>query len=273
LAPLAAQTMTDTGNSPPLVAVPANTREHEAYHWHGAADTYLQAIVHGVGGIPLIVPRLGDAVDFDALVTRIDGVLLTGGRTNVRPESYGAAPDPRAEPHDPDRDALAFALARAALRHGVPLFAICRGVQELNVALGGSLHSEVQEIEGRHDHRAPKSESRDERFAIRQDLKIVPGGMLADILGAGTIRINSLHRQAIDRLGEGLVVEATAPDGTIEAVSVAGAPTFALGVQWHPEYWVRTDPPSARLFAAFAAAIRKRMAARESVPETAQAAE
>jgi len=265
--------MTDSLNNPPLVALPANTREHEAYHWHGTADTYLQAIVHGIGGIPLIVPRLSDEVDFDALVTRVDGVLLTGGRTNVHPSSYGAEPDPRAEPHDPNRDALAFALARAALRHGVPLFAICRGVQELNVALGGSLYSEVQEIEGRHDHRAPKSEDRDERFAIRQDVHILPNGMLGEIIGAGTIRVNSLHRQAIDRLGEGLVVEATAPDGTIEAVSVAGAPTFALGVQWHPEYWVRTDPPSAKLFAAFGAAIRKRMTERQPAVEPAQAAE
>jgi putative glutamine amidotransferase len=265
--------MTDTRNNPPLVAVPANTKELEAYHWHGAADTYLQAIVHGIGGIPLIVPYLSDEVDFDALVARVDGVLLTGGRTNIHPENYGAPADPRAEPHDPGRDALAFALARAALRHGVPLFAVCRGVQELNVALGGSLHSEVQEIAGRHDHRAPKSEDRDARFAIRQDVEIVPGGLLAEILGAGTVRVNSLHRQAIDRLGEGLMVEATAPDGTIEAVSVVGAPTFALGVQWHPEYWVRTDPPSTKLFAAFGAAIRKRMAEREPVPAAAQAAE
>lgn len=265
--------MTDTRSHPPLIAVPANTKELEAYHWHGAAETYLQAIVHGVGGIPLIVPYLSDEVDFDALAERIDGVLLTGGRTNVHPSSYGAPPDPRAEPHDPSRDALAFSLARAALRHGLPLFAICRGVQELNVALGGSLYSEVQEIEGRIDHRAPKSESRDERFAIRQDVRIVPGGVLAGILGSGTVRVNSLHRQAIDRLGEGLVVEATALDGTTEAVSVAGAPTFAVGVQWHPEYWVRTDPPSAKLFAAFSAAIKERMAQRAAAITPAQAAE
>lgn len=257
--------MTVNRSNPPLVAVPANTKELEAYHWHGAADTYLQAIVHGLGGIPLIVPYMGDEIDFEALVTRVDGVLLTGGRTNVHPERYGAEPDPRAEPHDHDRDALAISLARATLRHGVPLFAICRGVQELNVALGGSLHSEVQEIEGRMDHRAPKSDSRDERFAIRQDVHIEPGGQLAEILGAGTIKVNSLHRQAIDRLGEGLIVEATAPDGTVEAVRVAGAATFALGVQWHPEYWVRTDGPSGKLFAAFGAAIRQRMESRGSV--------
>jgi putative glutamine amidotransferase len=265
--------MTDIRNNPPVVALPANTKELEAYQWHGAAETYLQAIVHGIGGIPLIVPHLNDEIDFDALMARVDAVLLTGGRTNVHPEHYGAAADPRAEPHDLRRDALAFALARAALRNGVPLFAICRGVQELNVALGGSLFSEVQEIEGRDDHRAPKSESRDERFAIRHDVYIEPGGLLAGIVGPDPIRVNSLHRQAIDRLGEGLIVEARAPDGTVEAVRVAGAPTFALGVQWHPEYWVRTDPPSAKLFAAFAAAIRERMEQRDRTIEPAAAAE
>jgi len=265
--------MIDAIANPPVVALPANTKELEAYQWHGTAETYLQAIIHGFGGIPLIVPYLSDEVDFDALIARVDGVLLTGGRTNVLPEHYGAPADPRAEPHDPSRDRLAFALARAALRHGVPLFAICRGVQELNVALGGSLLSEVQEIDGRHDHRAPKSESRDERFAIRHDVHIEPGGMFAEVVGPGPIRVNSLHRQAIDRLGEGLIIEARAPDGTIEAVRVAGAPTFALGVQWHPEYWVRTDPPSAKLFAAFGAAIRERMQLRDRSSAPAVAAE
>lgn len=257
--------MTRNPTNPPIVALPANTKELEAYQWHGSAETYLQAVVHGLGGIPLIVPSLGEDIDFDALVTRVDGVLLTGGRTNIHPKRYGAPADARAEPHDHHRDELALTLARAALRHGVPLFAICRGVQELNVALGGSLHSEVQEIEGRDDHRAPQSESRDERFAIRHEVHIAPGGKLAEIVGDGPIAVNSLHRQAIDQLGEGLVVEATAPDGTIEAVRVAGAPTFALGVQWHPEYWVRTDGPSGKLFAAFGEAIRDHMTRRESL--------
>lgn len=254
--------MTRNPSNPPIVALPANTKELETYQWHGAAETYLQAIVHGIGGIPLIVPSLGEAVDLDALIERVDGVLLTGGRTNIHPERYGAPADPRAEPHDHRRDELALTLATAALRHGVPLFAICRGVQELNVALGGSLHSEVQELEGRHDHRAPRSDDRDERFAIREEVTIEPDGLLAKILGTGPVRVNSLHRQAIDRLGEGLVVEARALDGTVEAVSVAGAPTFALGVQWHPEYWVRTDGPSGKLFAAFGDAIRDHMAKR-----------
>lgn len=262
-------------SSPPIVVLPANTKELESYQWHGAADTYLRAVLNGVGGIPLIIPAFADAIDIDALLARVDGVLLTGGRTNVHPERYGAPADPRAEPHDHERDSLTLPLAKTAIKRGIPLFAICRGVQELNVALGGSLFSEVHEIEGRHDHRAPTSESRDERFAIRQDVNIEPGGILAGILGTGTIKVNSLHRQAIDRLGKGLAVEATAPDGTIEAVRVTDAPSFALGVQWHPEYWVSSDEPSAKLFAAFGEAIRHRMALRNAalVEDDAEAAE
>lgn len=250
--------------TPPLVALPADVKELERYRWHGAVESYLRAITVGLGGIPLIVPSLADAIDIDALLERVDGILLTGSRSNVHPERYGAKPDPSSEPYDHDRDAMTLPLIKAALQRGVPLFAICRGMQELNVALGGTLISEVQEVEGRSDHRAPKVDHQDERFAIRQDVHIEPGGILAGIVGADTLRVNSLHRQAIDRLGEGLVVEATAPDGTIEAVRVADAPAFAVGVQWHPEYWVRSDEPSAKLFAAFGEAIRLRMSRRES---------
>jgi putative glutamine amidotransferase len=143
-------------------------------------------------------------------------------------------------------------------------------MQELNVALGGTLIAEVHEQEGRSDHRAPAVDDQDMRFSIRQDVIVEPGGTLAGIFGAGTVRVNSLHRQALGKLGEGLVVEARAPDGTIEAVRVAGAPGFAIGVQWHPEYWVASDTPSARLFAAFGKAVRARMAARDRLPAAAE---
>lgn len=256
--------MTRNNRNPPLIALPADVREVEDAEWHGVTETYLRAITAGMGGIPLIVPSLADAIDIDALLERVDGILLTGSRSNVDPQRYGAASSPHTEPHDHARDAMTIPLVKAALQRGVPLFAICRGMQELNVALGGSLFSEVQEIEGRDDHRAPESDQRDERFAIRQDVRLEPGGALAEIFKTRTIKVNSLHRQAVDRLGEGLVVEATAPDGTIEAVNVIDAPAFALGVQWHPEYWAATDTASAKLFAAFGHAIRDRMARIES---------
>jgi len=245
----------------PIVAVAADVKDIEGYRWHAVADTYLRALVEGAGVLPLILPSL-DNLDFDALLDRVDGVLLPGSRSNVHPALYGEPATKKAEPHDPRRDALTLPLIAATLRRGVPLFAICRGMQELNVAHGGTLIAEVRELAGRSDHRAPAHEDHDVRFAIRQDVEVKPGGVLAAILGAGTVRVNSLHRQAIGRLGDGLAVEATAPDGTVEAISVRSARNFALGVQWHPEYWVTSDAPSRALFTAFGEAIRGRLATR-----------
>ena len=242
---------------PPLILVPADVRPGDGYAWHAAPETYLAALVHASGALPLILPSLAVTPDFDALLSRVDGVLLTGSRSNVDPERYGSPATPETEPHDKRRDAVTLPLIAAVLRRGVPLFAICRGMQELNVALGGTLIAKVHEEPGRSDHRAPASDDADIRFAINHDVTIVPGGVLADIMGTDTIRVNSLHHQAIGRLAEGLAVEATAPDGTIEAVRVEGAAGFALGVQWHPEYWVRTDAPSHKLFAAFGEAVRR----------------
>lgn len=245
----------------PLVAVAADVKELEGYRWHAAAENYLRALVDAAGVLPLILPSL-DGIDFDQLLARVDGVLLPGSRSNVRPDRYGETADERTFPHDPARDAVALPLIGATLARQVPLFAVCRGLQELNVAAGGTLVHEVQEIPGRDDHRAPPSPVQAERFAIRQEVTVAPGGKLAAILGEGTLRVNSLHHQAIGKLGADLTVEATAPDGTIEAVSVGGAGAFALGVQWHPEYWVTTDAPSRALFAAFGDAVRARMARR-----------
>jgi putative glutamine amidotransferase len=255
----------------PLVAVAADVKEINGFAWHAVIQTYLAALIQGSGAIPMIVPSLGDMLDIDALLDRVDGVLLPGSRSNVHPSEYGELPSERAEPHDRHRDAATLPLIRATLRHGVPLFAICRGMQELNVALGGTLVPEVHELPGRFDHRAQAGDDdQNLRYAIRQDVEVLPGGTLAGILGVGTIRVNSLHRQAIGRLAEGLAVEATAADGTIEAVRVRDAANFALGVQWHPEYWVRTDPPSERLFAAFGAALRMRLAARSEFDDAAE---
>jgi putative glutamine amidotransferase len=256
----------------PIVAVPADVKELDGYRWHAVVETYLNAVLVGIGGIPLILPSFGERIDLDALLERVDGVLVPGSRTNVHPGRYGEPASPKSEPYDERRDATTLPLIRAAIRHGVPLFAICRGMQELNVALGGTLVSEIQEVEGRHDHRAPVSDRQDERFAIRQDVQVAEDTALARIIGAGAVRVNSLHRQGIGRLADRLVVEATASDGTIEAVRVADATGFAIGVQWHPEYWVASDEPSAKLFAAFAKAIRARMTGRGNA-EAAIAAE
>jgi len=255
----------------PLVLVAADAKDIDGVVWHAAVEGYLTALVRGAGALPLILPAaLSPDLDVDSILQRVDGVLLPGSRSNVHPTRYGVRPSEKAEPHDPQRDSVTLPLITAAVRHGVPLFAICRGMQEMNVALGGTLVAEVHETPGRHDHRAPVHPERDARYAIRQDVHVLPGGLLATILGDGIVRVNSLHRQAVDRLAEPLRVEATAADGTVEAVSVRDSPAFALGVQWHPEYWVRTDVASQRLFTAFGDALRARLAARSGMSAAAE---
>lgn len=239
----------------PLVLVSSNLRIGDGHRWHAVAESYLRAAIEGSGAAVVMLPALPQGVDLGALLDRVDGVLLTGSRSNVHPARYGTAPSLGHEPYDLDRDATDFPLIDAALARGKPMLCICRGMQELNVALGGTLATEIQELEGRLDHRERMSELQEERYAIQHPIEVTPGGLLQRVVGATRIEVNSLHRQAIDRLGTGLAVEATAADGTIEAVSVAGSSAFVLGVQWHPEYWFRTDAPSAAIFRAFGEAI------------------
>jgi putative glutamine amidotransferase len=254
--------MPNSSHSTPIVAVPADYKEIDGYKWHAAAESYLKAIASGLGGIPLIVPALGEAIDLDALLDRVDGILVPGSRSNVHPSEYAREPETRSEPYDRRRDATTLPLIQKAIARGVPLFAICRGMQELNVALGGTLVPEVHAIEGRAVHYAPVGDPPDSRFAIRQDVLIEPGGMLAGLIGAGVRRVNSVHRQAVDRLAGNLA---------IEAVRVKEGPGFAIGVQWHPEYWVESDEVSSKLFAAFSRAIRERMAkTRKAALQTAE---
>jgi putative glutamine amidotransferase len=248
----------------PLVVLPTDVRRLEGYRWHAVTETYIEAALSAAGVLPLLLPSAGAGrIDLDTLLESVDGVLLTGSKSNVDPTLYGRRATRAHEPFDRDRDATTLPLIRAAIGRGVPLLAICRGMQELNVALGGTLANDIHGHEGNLDHRAPKSPERDERYGIRQEVRPAAGGCLATIVGAGDFRVNSLHRQAIDRLADGLTVEARAPDGVIEAVSVTGAPAFAVGVQWHPEYWSASDERSSRLFKAFGDAARARRQARK----------
>ncbi|MEF2073152.1 gamma-glutamyl-gamma-aminobutyrate hydrolase family protein [Consotaella aegiceratis] len=241
---------------PILVAVPADVREFENYRWHSAPETYLAALLRVAKAVPVIVPALTPEIDLDGLLQRVDGVLITGSATNVHPTRYGLSPSPAHEPFDEDRDRLTDALIRRTIDHGMPLLAICRGLQELNVTCGGTLATEIQSLPGRMDHRAPTHPDQDERFAPRHAVTLDGAGQLANLVGATEIQVNSLHRQAIDRLAGGLTVEARAPDGTVEAVSVDRARAFAFGVQWHPEYWAEDDDASRRIFEAFGEACR-----------------
>lgn len=240
----------------PLVAVATDVRAFENYTWHAAPQQYLEAAVSAAGVLPVLVPSFGERLDLDALLAAVDGVMITGSKSNVHPSLYGGDASEANGPYDIARDATTLPLIRKAVEYGVPLLAICRGIQEMNVALGGTLAAEIQDREGAIDHRAPAGRSQDERFAIRQNVSIKPGSCLAGIFGADDIKVNSLHRQGIDRLGPRLAVEAVAEDGTVEAVSVRGARAFAVGVQWHPEYWAGTDTTSRRIFEAFGDAVR-----------------
>lgn len=240
----------------PAVAIPADFRAFDNNVWHVVAHQYVRAAVEGAGVMPLLVPALEGGNDPDSILDRVDGLLVSGARSNVHPSLYGREATEADGPFDPGRDATSLPLIRRALQRAIPVLAICRGIQELNVALGGTLASEIQEQEGIWDHRKPDVPDLDQAYGIRQSVIIKEGSCLAGVLGAGTVEVNSLHRQAIARTAPRLTVEAVAEDGTIEAVSVIGARAFAVGVQWHPEYWVGTDAPSNALFKAFGDAVR-----------------
>lgn len=239
----------------PIVAIVADIREFDAELWHCVPEQYMTAIGKVANLLPLFVPTLGSNIDFDALLDRVDAVMLTGSKANVHPSNFGAEPHERYEPYDPNRDATSLPLTRAAVEKGVPLFAICRGIQELNVVFGGTLKPKIQEDDRIRDHRAPDTPDRDCQFALAHEITTRRGGCIENIIGKQA-SVNSLHSQAIDTVASRLQIEATADDGTIEAVSVIDAKGFAIGVQWHPEYWAECDSTSRKLFEAFGDAAR-----------------
>jgi putative glutamine amidotransferase len=227
---------------------------------HAASNTYIRATDEVVGGVPVLLPANGHAVDVETLLSRLDGIILTGSRSNVQPALYGGPPHAEGTPEDYNRDAVTLPLIRAAVAAGVPVLAICRGLQELNVALGGSLHQRIQDIAGHMDHSTPMQPNPLVRQGKAHAVRVAQGGWLHRIAGASEIKVNSLHNQGIDRLAPPLVAEGIAPDGLIEAVRAPAAPGFVIGVQWHPEYDFETDAISRRIFIAFGDAVRARAA-------------
>jgi putative glutamine amidotransferase len=242
-------------SSPTLIGIPACTKLITGYIQHATPARYGAALIAASNAIPILIPPEGETML--PLLDRLDGIMFNGSPSNVAPTRYGADFDATPNDHDPERDATTLPLIRAALERGIPILCICRGLQELNVALGGTLYQEVHKIPGRMDHRSAEGE---QRFAIKHEVTLT--GELARIIAATTIAVNSLHGQAIDQLAPGLVVEATAPDGTIEAVRVKDAPGFNIAVQWHPEWEVTHFPDRQRLFAAFGEACAAYRAAR-----------
>jgi putative glutamine amidotransferase len=220
-------------------------------------EKYVAAIRDGAGGVPFMIPSLGDSLDADDILSRLDGLLLTGSPSNVEPHHYDGEPSRPGTMHDPHRDETTLRLIDRALKTGIPLFAICRGYQELNVVLGGSLHQHVEEQPGYHDHRENPEEPLDVQYGPSHEVHLVEGGMLHSLAGADTVTVNSLHSQGVARLADGVTVEAVADDGLIEAFVVDGAPGYTLAVQWHPEWKVTENPFSLAMFKSFGDACRE----------------
>jgi putative glutamine amidotransferase len=249
----------------PVIGIPADRRmvEHHAFHMVG--EKYITAIRDGAEALPFVMPVLGGSVGFDQLLARIDGLFLTGSISNVEPHHYDGEPSIPGTLHDPERDQTTLPLIGAALEAGVPLLAVCRGFQEMNVALGGSLHQRVQEVPGYQDHRENPADALDEQYGPAHAVTLVEGGLLRPLAGTERVMVNSLHSQGVARLAQGVTVEAVADDGLIEAFRVDGAKSFALSVQWHPEWHVLENPFSTAIFRAFGDACRASATERQGV--------
>ena len=245
----------------PLVGISCCTKRFGLFGTpnHAASDACVRAVAEVAGAVPVLFPACGRASDAETLVRRLDGIVLTGSLSNVQPALYDGPPHPDGVPEDPARDSATLPLIRAAIAQGVPVLAICRGMQEVNVALGGSLHQRLQDLPGMLDHSTAVQSLHRLRVAKAHSVRIVAGSWLHRVAGAREVSVNSLHNQGIDRLGRGLTVEATAPDGVVESVRAAAAPGFCVGVQWHPEADYAWNALSRRIFEAFAEAVRQRM--------------
>lgn len=255
-----------SANRKPVVLLPFDVKLVGEHPFHMAGQKYIKAVAEAAGALPLVIPALAGQLDIDELLTVADGILLTGAVSNVHPSHFGQAVHNPALPLDPERDALTLKLIQAAVTAGVPLLAICRGFQEINVAFGGSLHQAVQEVLGLNDHREPKEATIAAQYEQAHPVRLVANGQLAKIVGSEQMMVNSLHGQGVDRLGNGLTAEAYAPDGLIEALHVDSATAFAIGVQWHPEWKVMDNPAYLAIFSAFGDACRTRASMR-SEPE------
>jgi putative glutamine amidotransferase len=246
----------------PVVGVIGNAHQVEnRFATQIVGERNLRAVAEVAGALPLMFAGSPEITDIAALLDAVDGIVLTGARANVHPTRFKTEPDAKHEPYDILRDDVALALSEACVARGVPLFGICRGLQEMNVAFGGSLHPEIREIPGRMNHRMPRLENGEIHpdptvvFADRHDVALTPGGAFARLLGCETIRVNSLHGQGILEPGARVVIEGVAEDGTIEAIRIADATSFALGVQWHAEYDPQCNPINRTLFLAFGEAL------------------
>ncbi|ATS21634.1 glutamine amidotransferase [Xanthomonas phaseoli pv. phaseoli] len=245
----------------PLVGLPTDRILQGPHPFLAAGEKYIRAVVEAAAAMPVLLPSLQPALDAGAWLERLDGLLLTGAVSNVEPHHYSDEPSREGNPHDPARDATSLALIPQALARGLPVLAICRGLQEVNVALGGRLHQRVHDVPGLADHREDRGTPIDAQYGPAHEVHLHPGGWLAGMSDSAQVWVNSLHGQGIAALAQGLLVEATAPDGLIEAFRGPG-PGFLLAVQWHPEWRVTQHPFYRAIFQAFGEACRQYAARR-----------
>jgi len=227
--------------------------------FHAVGEKYIAAVVQAADCLPMLIPVLETPLDVTQILAHVDGIFFPGSPSNVAPAHYAGGPSEPGTLHDPHRDATTLSLIPRAVASGVPVFGVCRGFQEMNVAMGGTLHQRVHEVEGLHDHREDKEQPLEVQYGPAHDVLLEPGSLLRSLAGADRIRVNSLHGQGVERLAPDLAIEARAPDGLIEAFRVKSAPSFALAVQWHPEWQVMANPFSQALFAEFGRAARDKV--------------
>ncbi len=253
----------------PVIGVVADLNRKPKHAVHSVQDKYLDAVTAGAGALAFVLPahidRPGGAFcdpgDIEAALDSLDGVFLTGATSNVDPSHYGATLADPESPADAARDHVSLALVRAAVRRGMPVLGVCRGFQEINVALGGTLHQAVHDVPGLSDHREDDAGTLAQQYGPSHPVTLTPGGLLARLTGQSMAQVNSLHGQGVEKLAPGLAVEAVAPDGLVEAFR-GEAPGFLLAVQWHPEWTFRDNPVSVKIFSAFGDAARAWRASR-----------
>jgi putative glutamine amidotransferase len=248
----------------PLIGVTACSKQIGLHAYHISGDKYVRAVASAAKGLPVILPSLADLLAPSDILDGLDGILFTGSPSNIEPFHYSGPASATGTAHDSARDATTLPLIRAAVEAGIPVLGICRGFQEMNVAFGGSLHQKVHEVGPFMDHREDDSLPLEGQYAPSHPVHVQAGGVLAGLDLASEIQVNSIHGQGIERLASGLRVEAVAPDGLIEAVSVIEGKAFALGVQWHPEWQVSSNPDYLAIFQAFGDACRKHALQRDA---------
>ncbi len=241
----------------PIIGVPACRKQIDIHPFHVVGEKYLQAMIDGADALPLVIPVMAEHLDVDEVLGQVDGVFLTGSPSNVEPHHYGGEPSEPDTLHDPDRDAATLPLTKRVLKAGVPLLAVCRGFQEVVVALGGSLHQKVHDVPGYHTHKENPEDHIDVQYGPSHAVDLIEGGVLHKLAGDSRVIVNSLHSQGVARLPKGVTVEAIADDGLIEAFTVDDVPGFAMGVQWHPEWQVTQNNFSMAIFKAFGDACRE----------------